>query len=488
MTAVTIVAAALFIALAGTSVFRIIRLPIRLRGRLFFLGLRCILLAILAAAFSEPAFVFERLSPPVRPVPVLIDVSKSMRLFSPDSAILPFLARLEQWNVTHAASGRTFALYCFGDSLRPLVRNGKPAWSDRQSFLPATMKDRTLRQANAMIVISDGNWSNATLPTENFSDKSVWYLPLPAIQRSPYLQMDLVHFQETLPADSLLVATIALEGLSKGADDSVTLKVMEKNVCLQRKSASVPAGFFRREVTFRFGKRAAGRHLYRLEAQFVASSQSTAFPITCSRWVLHTALPGYFTYSLYNARPSLDRRFLQLALGRDHDFKESRSGSTEGIDLLVLFDWDAGAQQVALRVKPRGGFCFMGTEPLPFDTLAAPPVSIFLRSQGPTDVDGSGFGPFNDLDCSRLPPPSRYLHSRGMALKPDAVALAAVLSSERVRPGGPTRCRSFLRADGTAAAPLPAPPWISGAGISCRLPWNRPKRKASLFPGDSLPL
>ena len=158
MSPAAIIAGALFAALAAVSVVRIVRLPLRPRPRVLLLTLRFMLLALLLAAFIEPTFVAERLSPPVRTVPVLVDVSNTLPLFSPNSSLLPFLLRLKQWNAAHHADGRAFAFISSRLARLLALDNATPAWSTA-SFLPADMTDRTLRRATAMVIVRYGNWS-----------------------------------------------------------------------------------------------------------------------------------------------------------------------------------------------------------------------------------------------------------------------------------------------------------------------------------------
>src|SRR5512136_1751335 len=98
MSPLTIIFLLLFGAIAILSVYRIIRLPRSLKARATLITLRVALLAALAIAFIEPAIVIERLPKPRSDIPVLIDGSKSMRLFASDSTSRSALSAFERWN------------------------------------------------------------------------------------------------------------------------------------------------------------------------------------------------------------------------------------------------------------------------------------------------------------------------------------------------------------------------------------------------------
>ena len=149
MAFVTVILVALFI----VSIYRIIRdFPFSRRKRGVLLSLRSVLILLLGIAFIEPAFVFDRFSPPLQKVPVLVDVSKSMRPYSSDPTVVHAFSSFNQWNADHTDQKKQFVFFCFGDSLRPLEKKTSFTWSDRRSYLPGYITDKTLRQAASMVL------------------------------------------------------------------------------------------------------------------------------------------------------------------------------------------------------------------------------------------------------------------------------------------------------------------------------------------------
>ncbi len=423
MPIVPLVAAGLLLVLGFLSLQRIAALPLS-AGRRIFLGiLRIVLTAALAAAFFEPILTFDRI-PPRQAVPVIVDISQSMRLFSPGETVVPVLRRLEAWNAAHADPGHRFAFYRFGDSLRPLSRGDAFDFSDRRSFLPGASDDAALKRAAAIFIISDGNWSNATMPLAGYSDKTAWYLPLPKVNPAPFLRMEAPALPPASPADSPLAATIALEGFSAAAGgEALSVSAVANGVAIVARPVSVGHGPFRLNVTLPLPHQVPGRRLYR----FVAGS---AAGTRCSRYALHTALPAHFTWAATHAAPSLDERFIRLAFNRDRDFLESAPSPGEGTDLAILFDAGRQLTSAPAGLKPAGAILIIGSPP---GAAPASPAGGPVTYREPASDLGSN--PLAGLDLTRLPPAEGFYRTPRQRVGQSGAALVAVIGS---RAGTPT--------------------------------------------------
>lgn len=420
----TIIAAILLLllpAIAIISATRIVRTPLPWNMRITFLTLRLLLLALIAIAFIEPVMVFEQVQANRGPVPVLIDASKSMRLFLGDSTIFRSLTRLEEWNDAHPDKKQKFIFYTFGDSLAPLKKTVRSIqWSNRHSFLPGSMKAPVLRHSNAMLLISDGNWSNASLPAAAFSDKNVYYLQLKAGIKRPYLQLLLPDFPAVSTVDSPLVAGVVVEGVSSCNDNAIELSLFEGNKELEKRNLPIPSlGFFKNEVRIALKNVQPGRHMYRFEARSVRDTLNACY------YALHSKLPKQFFYALYNTRPTLNRRFIQIALKRQRFFTESGpgSGTARNPDLIVLFDWDRNARQLMSNLKPGGTALFIGCLPCTSASVLTVSRSQVLRPAYAT-VSGSLF---DDLDINKLPPPQGISICKSLPVLPQNVFLTAAV-------------------------------------------------------------
>jgi hypothetical protein len=426
MTIVPFAAAGLLLALALLSFRRIAALPLPVNRRILLGLLRLFLLTALALAFFEPVLTFDRLSPPRQPVPVLLDVSQSMRLFSPQESIEPALRKIEAWNAAHADPGHRFALYRFGDSLRrlPDLRPGvNPIdLSDRRSFLPEAAGEGALRRSAAMLIISDGNWSNAVLPLESFADKNVWYLPLPAVRPAPFLKMEEPVLPPASPADSPLTVTVALDGYcAAGGGETLSVSAVENGISIAGKAVGTGSGPFHLDVPLSLRRQVPGRHLYR----FTARSAGAA--LRCSRYALHTALPGHFIFAATHAAPSLDERFFTLAFDRDRDFLEQAPASPGQADLALVFDAGRDPTTTLYRLKRNGTILFIGGFPGASEALPGTSATSLLAVAGEEAGNSLSAG----LDLSRLPPALRYYIDPHQSFRASSVFLAASVA----RPG-----------------------------------------------------
>jgi hypothetical protein len=392
------------------------------------LGFRFFLLALIAIALIEPALVFEQLPAPLRPVPILVDVSKSMQLFAHDPAMNKVMSALDKWNSDHAEKKRKFTFYCFGDSLRPVSRPATCFFSDRRSFLPEFFKNKALRRADAILLISDGNWTNTSLPAENYLDKNVLYLPLRGTpEHRPFLQMEIRDIPFSSPADSPLVAVVEFEGFSR-RPDSIIMSVAERNRTIAQRKIPVPEGLFKQTARIPLKNLVTGRFFFRFNASL---RQDTLY---CSRYAQHTALPGRFTYELCNSRPVLDRRFIQLALKRQMHFIETFPGSSRDLDLLVILNWDDSARTALNRLKPGGVALYIGCIPCSVSPaiIQAAGAAAVIRP-----LSGVPASPFDDCDFSKLPPPLQYFSCKELTSRVRNIFISAVLPHAG-RPGADT--------------------------------------------------
>jgi hypothetical protein len=389
--------------LCAFSIYRIsvgCPLPCGVRGLL--IAFRFCLFALIAAAFFEPAVVIERFSSP-QSVPVLVDVSRSMQMFARDHEILLAMSAFKKWNSDHAGGKPGFVFYRFGDSVRSFSPDAPLFFSDKRSFLPEYFRDKTLRKAQSLFLISDGNLSNTAVPAENYLERNVMYLPLRGTLRyQPDIQIYIRDFPSVTPADSPLVADIELEGYSSHHDTAI-VRVAQDNRTVALRTISIPEGIFKKRTAFRLAKPSAGRHLFRFDARLRIDARFSAL---CSPL---SVLPSRFSYLLCNTRPSLDLRFIRIALQKDKDFIAWQSSERKRFDLLVVSDWNDTARALLNGLTPEGTVLFIDCIPCAdASTTSLSPVTTKL-TRPLTDAPA---GPFDDFDFENLPPPSEYFHCK----------------------------------------------------------------------------
>jgi hypothetical protein len=417
MTIFTIALLILLCAIAVLSAYRIVRLPLPVRNRVSLLITRIALLAVIAVAFIEPVIMLERLPSPQREIPVLIDGSMSMRLFSPDSTVLPLLSNLVNWNDTAKGDTRTFRFFMFGDSLRKADPRHAFSWSDRKSFFPETGDTAEIRDARSLVIVTDGNWSNASKPDAVFAGKNVWYLTLNSFHESPWLQLDLDSLPDESIADSSLRVRVVVQGVvSKQC--TVTVTALENNRALGRVTVSAPQGYFKHEARMLIPGMKPGRHLFRFDASAPADS------LTVNLYRIHQTIPSHYTWAMLRTPPNLDRRFIRTALGRRSEFVENESPFSKPSDLLVVFGGDTVGQKIASLIKPRGAILYIGC--LPF-----PSVSTKITGSIIYHIPAAAAkNPFDDLDVASLPPLSYILDSKKTVPRPRDIFLSGLLGKK----------------------------------------------------------
>jgi hypothetical protein len=413
MSLLTITLLFLFGAIAALSVHRIIRLPRSFKVRATLITLRVALLAALAIAFIEPAIVLERLPKSRSDIPVLIDGSKSMRLFASDSTLRSSLSAFERWNAFQENGKRFFRFYLFGDSLRKTDPKSVFTWSDQKSFFPETTTDPHIRDAPAIILCTDGNWSNTTNPGRHIAEKNVYYLPFSSFHESPWLHLDGEALPSALLTDSTIVVHGTIQGVLSNAG-TITVTVSEKNRILGSVTVAARRGYFRQAVQWPLSFHVPGRHMLRFDAS--ANHDSLSF----TTYRLHQVLPRYYTWSMAQSPPTLDRRFLRMAIERRAELKENASPRAATSDLLVIFRWDSTSRKMLPMVKPRGVLLFIGCLPFP---------NTPLRITGPLDYyrppAALPRNPFDGLDLNAMPPPALMLFCKRSLSRPSEIFLFA---------------------------------------------------------------
>jgi hypothetical protein len=360
------------------------------KARLFLVGIRSVLIAALVCALIEPVLKFERLSRTERIIPVLLDVSASMRLFHPDSTVMPFLRSLAAVTKDNAGAEVKIVPYCFGDSLRRCGPIDAVRFSDRQSILPVSFQEKSALLSPLFLIITDGNFSNASMPRELFQDRTCLYCELPPVSPQPFLTAGILSVNDHAILDSLAVAVVLVHGYCGTAGDlSITCK--EKSRVLTRLTTKIKTGFFSDTMSIRLPTSVQGRFLYTVTVASVGDTLRRAlyFP--------QTVISNRFTARIVSGAPSLDRRFLTLALQNDPQWYCVGSTAKE-CDALFIFDFNRAMADTIPRVTDHGIEVFLGA-PACEERQTFSPTSFSLVPFQPDD------SLFQQLAAADLPPP-----------------------------------------------------------------------------------
>lgn len=369
-------------------------LPARLKA--LFIALRISAVLLIFIAFIEPSFHFQKFIPRHNDIPVLIDASRSMTLFRPESSVVKFMETLEYANDHSEKKSRKYRFFLFGDSLRHIKSSDELRFTDQTSDFPHH-NDKIITNAQDMIIISDANWSNS-VPVEHFSDKSIRYLKLSSFTPLPFININRSNFSDSVP-DSSSIITIGFEGrIDKPGP--VNIKISENGKVIARQDLNENStGYFKHDIKLKLPKPVPGKHLYRIEI-------SHSDTISASTYCIKHTLPESFAYSLMSSSSTLDRRFISLGLSRHSEFKKKDLSKNASIDCIFFFNWDDSLKHYLKHLKSTGVAIFAGCLPWSDIQSINPAKSKFVKS--PTVFSE----PLKKLNIEKLPPPSMVYKSR----------------------------------------------------------------------------
>lgn len=143
--------------------------PLPLRRRAVLAGLRALTLLVVLACLLRPVRVLPPDTASDAVVPVLVDVSQSMRLADAGGPRIDLARDLLERHVRPALAGRFRAeVWTFGDALAPLPAGAAPAADARRSDLTGALRavrERYRQQRVAgVVVVSDGGDTSADEP------------------------------------------------------------------------------------------------------------------------------------------------------------------------------------------------------------------------------------------------------------------------------------------------------------------------------------
>jgi hypothetical protein len=391
----------LLLAVLIVSIVRILRLPFPKTRRSTLSSIRVLLILFIAIAFFEPSFKFERLPPQIKNIPVLIDNSKSMGLFSPDSTVIPFINTLQKLNKKSSIKNKQFVFYTFGDSLKKVTDS--LTFSDSKSTFPPITGNSSIDKSPSMIIISDANWSNSVQLSSMIENKSLYYLRLPKPHKSDHFYTNV----KSAPASSKDSThfTCNVNGFTTDSL-SLTLRCATYNINLYQKTYVIKPGNVQESFDFNLKKLAPGIHVLRFQT-LVGDS------IVSEYRHVQIVSKDIFYYRTQFTTASLDNRFLQLAFSRDSSFVAT---SSDTADLLIISDYKTELSSKLSSVSKNGLLFFAGT--LPCQPL----------KQSTTDkliADFSSWSGFNISGTASLPPISVYNN----CLSSSAVRIFAWVSS-----------------------------------------------------------
>jgi len=348
-------------------------------------AIRALIVMALCAIIFQPTFKIRTIAPEDQGAIVLLDVSKSMRLFNADSSLFRFLATLKNIPSGKPHGSVPVRIVCFGDSTRPLSQGSLISFSDEHSYFPNRL-GQDLESHGRVLIISDGNWSNPSLPRGLLQDKTCYYIKLPSFSPRPFLHTEFIFTQQQAVQDSISTIRLLMQGFKKTAG-SLDIAATLSGRRVARASRKVNAGYFSDTVSVSLPSSRPGRSLCTVAA--IDSSDS----LSSLLYLVHDVVPGTVKASICASQPTLDKRFIALALSKG----ETWTFDDAGFDVLFILSWDNAAREALSKLKPTGIAVFIGCAP-GADRLVVPDT-FSLISFLPDD------SLTQRLELQKMPPP-----------------------------------------------------------------------------------
>jgi hypothetical protein len=307
--------------------------------------LRLSIVVALLLAFFEPTLHLTRFATEPPTFAVLFDASRSMQLFGADSLRDALLGAIERSVSSSPSSRYRVSYFCFGDSLRACPSPGSLTFEDRRSVFPAALEHDAARRAQTVLIVSDGNWSNPYYPRGGLERKSCFYVRMPGIVNRPYVRMTARTVPAEVPVDSTSRVIVQLDGF-KTSRDAVQVVCSRGGRELAPRLIESDSGFFADTVVLTLPSSRVGTYLYRVRAGIEADSLYS----TC--YVVQQVVRRSFVAMLHADRPSLDNRFLKLALLKENRWSLMKAASAaKRPDVAFFFQWNEDSRS-KLRLLP----------------------------------------------------------------------------------------------------------------------------------------
>jgi len=376
---------------AGLTIYRYSRFSLTNGQKIALVSLRILLIISVFISFLEPVLWFERLLSPDSTISVLVDASQSMNLFSPDSNIIPLLEKLNSSDSSYPKQKNRFKFYLFGDSLREISNPSDISFLDKKSFFPFSLNDPEIKFSSKILLITDGNWSNNSIPHDVLSDKNVYYHNLSSFFPHPYLKTSFLTKINSVAANSDFKIESKLEARTQ-KKSKCTINLYNKNALIYNDEFLIDSGTSYQTVSIPVSGLESGKHILRIEAVLDTDSLHSV------DYAMYPTIPHSFKYALISDGPSLNQRFIKLAVSREKDFDEvSLKNSTA--DVIFFLSWNSKFKKEIQKLNKNGMLVFAST--LPSTSYFRPSKNISYIKH----ITGSRY--FNNLNTSLLPPPSQ---------------------------------------------------------------------------------
>lgn len=389
------------------------------------ISLHILVISFLTLSIFEPLFSFKKLVNKNTHIPILVDLSKSMSLFDSENKFNHLQDAITKFQSTNKKS-KKLVYYQFGDTLDKF-NDKNLKFTGKRSYFPDINSIPKDNQFSEMILLTDGNFSNAEFNHHNLADKTIHYIPLKSLKPTTKITLENPNFPLISPKDS--GAHFEVQIRATEIRDPVSVIVIKDNIFEKKVDYDPENGRIDKHFRFAFKNSQEGTFIYKI----LLSYHDTLYD---SYAFTHTVMPSKFTYSIHCPEPKIDKRFLSLTLQSDSTFQLVNTDKNP--DLLILFAWDSKSQTLLNRLGPQNVVVFMGISPEKLDTINHGENISYKASEK--------FAIFNSYELSNFYPLSKSFFSPSLHLEPIISIIAEKEKKSREIPLLSTF--SFKRANG----------------------------------------
>jgi len=314
--------------------------------------IRMAIAGLIAIAFFQPGFSCSQLLRQKHRTVILVDNSQSMTLFNDNDTLLSMLKRIDSLLI-HNDSIQKSAVF-FGDSLIHKKDMREGFFTHKKSDLPNILQERQLAEAERILLVTDGNWTNSRISTDQYLSKECYYLTLPPLHLKPFIKIESVDTDIIKRGTELVTAKFVLSGFTP-QPLKLNIQTTMDTKQAHRQTMTVESGTIHDTLSLTIPNSVPGKHLFRVHAQNQDSLESMA-------QVVVQAIPEKLAIYVHAPKPRLDTRFLTLTIQKDSLWRIERKPQNNSLDALIIMGGDNAASSLRRFLKPHGVLVFFGTK------------------------------------------------------------------------------------------------------------------------------
>lgn len=275
-----------------------------------------ILTMIINLIIWQPTFKTEVLQKEDRSPILLIDRSLSMNQFNSDSILKSIRSDIKDI--------KKIRVFTFGESCQ--TENIKDInFTDSASIFPEEFIQKNIH--SPLILLSDALYQNQPNSLTLSENKQMYYIPLKRKDYSNHITLN-TSSEIIQSGQKKAVIDIELSGFAKDSLNQLTVKLFKNNKELKSKTITYKSGNIYLTKSLTIPQLPFGRHILSLNTYQNDSLIQT-------KELILKSTPDIFKINISSNSPSLDERFIKLAIQKTENLKISDSNNS---DISIIFN------------------------------------------------------------------------------------------------------------------------------------------------------